>query len=212
MKWAPVDWKPKWARIDCHMLSMDVEFLVIVLREMMGQKFAICPSIKSSWATFWAALRRFGVPSGSSTRPLRGLALVFLVQVVPVTRNGANPGSSERESKLSSVSSSQNWWWFHSWWGSTASEHVGLTWSNLKESLESNSGWSSSKQNASFAWVFKLSVERVEHCHHVNKGQRKKVYEMFKVKTESLFSSVKTKVEWCLCQGRAKHAWNESSC
>jgi len=42
-------------RIICQVPLIDVEFLTIVFREMVGKKLAIWPSIISKRVTFWAA-------------------------------------------------------------------------------------------------------------------------------------------------------------
>ena len=98
-KCAPVDWKPKWALIACPVELMDVEFFTIVLREITGQKLAICPNMSSRWKFFWKAVRRrvAGTSSPSEARPLWGAADDFFSHVELSAKNWAKLGSRERE-------------------------------------------------------------------------------------------------------------------
>ena len=97
-KRAPDVWKPKCNRIICQILSIEVELLIMELREITGQKFAICPNIRSNNATFCCAVLRWGsgTVSASSVNPRRGFVRFFSFQVDPSTRNGAKLGSRAR--------------------------------------------------------------------------------------------------------------------
>ena len=61
-----------------HICSREVALLNVFL-DITGQNIAICPSICSSCAAFWAAVSRLdmGMVSESVTRPLYGFVLVF---------------------------------------------------------------------------------------------------------------------------------------
>ena len=61
-----------------------------VLLEIMGQYFAICPSISSRKLVFCCAVRRLVAATDlpSSTKPLNGWALVFFCHVTPSAKNG----------------------------------------------------------------------------------------------------------------------------
>ena len=54
---AAVDWNPKCSCICCQTSASDVECFTIEFREITGQKFAICPSIRSSCTHFCMAVR-----------------------------------------------------------------------------------------------------------------------------------------------------------
>ena len=73
---------------------------MMVLREMIGQKLAICPSMSSKWVNFcWAVRRRAAgmFSSSSSTRPLRGEVGDFFSQVKSLARNGAKFESRDKQ-------------------------------------------------------------------------------------------------------------------
>ena len=82
--------------MDCLIDSIEVLFLTMVMREIMGEKFSICPNNKSSWATFWAAVLRLGTSSASSWKSQRGFALVFFNRVVLGRRNVAKLASKDK--------------------------------------------------------------------------------------------------------------------
>ena len=64
---------------------------------IIGQLFAICPSISSRKFTFCRAVRRLAsATSPSSVKPLRGSAFVFLPHVKPSARNRAKVLSSDK--------------------------------------------------------------------------------------------------------------------
>ena len=64
---------------------------------IIGQLFAICPSISSRKSTFCRAVRRLAsATSPSSVKPLRGSAFVFLPHVKRSARNRAKVLSSDK--------------------------------------------------------------------------------------------------------------------
>ena len=81
-----------------HIWFTDVDFLVMVFLEMIGQKFAICPSINSRWATFCAVVHLMfsETSSVSSRKPHIGKNGDFFCHVKPSAKNGAKLGSKER--------------------------------------------------------------------------------------------------------------------
>ena len=68
---------------------MEIEFLTVIFRAIMGKKMAIWPNISSRWAAFWAAEQRWtaGVLAaalcieGSSVKPRVGAVLSYLRQL-----------------------------------------------------------------------------------------------------------------------------------
>ena len=69
----------------------EVEFFTMELREMTGQKFAICPNISSSMEAFWWADLRdsTGMDCGSSEKPRSGSDFDFFAHEQSSPKKGA---------------------------------------------------------------------------------------------------------------------------